>query len=117
MARATNAHVPALLRDDKDIPVFYPGMTRTSAKFQEFATAEAYQDPYRCGYPWSDWNMKWDQDRYRAPANRFGVKTAEDVSKTQTFAPGGMFAQLHAGKARGTEMTTKIFERFSNPCL
>jgi hypothetical protein len=115
MARVTNGHVPQQLRQPE--APFYPGMTRTSAKYGEFTTDEAYQDPVRCGQPWSDWNLKWDPERYQPPANKFGVKTADALPTERVFAPAGMFGQLHAGKARGDEMRTKVFARYFNPLL
>lgn len=79
----------------------FQSMTRFSDKFNAAATTLVNNDRYLGGQPWSSPVLKWNQDQYREPSNKFGYRFAEDKSAVQRYAPAGMLGQLHASSGAG----------------
>jgi hypothetical protein len=71
------------------------------------AEVDARYQSDEAAFPYSDYNMRWDPDKYITPNNQFGYRSGEDPSPgVQRYAPAGMFNQILQGKATGREMTT-----------
>lgn len=117
MARVTNAFLPANIRDERDIPAGVQGNTRFYTK-KGVAEVDARYQSNETAFPYSDYTTKWDPDKYIPPQNQFGYRSGEDPSPgVQSFAPAGMFGQVHAGKAKGNEMSTLLVRKQFNHAL
>ena len=117
MSRVTNVFLPGSQRDSRDVPTGVQGMTNFYAK-QGVAEVDTRYQSVQTAFPYSDYNMRFDSDKYTNNPNHFGMRSAIDPSPgVQTYAPAGMLGQIHAGKATGDELSTLLVRKQFNPNL